>query len=179
MLGNTKQNILLIETQRLKICETAGRLEELEAIFTDENTMYYYPQFLSNVAIGVKDFLDLLNNSGLYVFPFILKATGKVIGFITLNNVEETCKRIEVGYFLISSCWKRGYTREIVDAVITVLKNQEWHRIEATVYSGNDASIKVLEACGFTLEGVLRDKYLIHGKYHDDIIYSIITKDIT
>ena len=177
MLENTKQNIVSIETERLKVCEKEGRLEGLEAVFTDEKTMQYYPQFLSNVKMGIRQFLDLLEGAGLYAYTLVLKETDEVIGFVTLNSVEETCKRIEVGYFLLSAHWKKGYAREILGALAAFLKKQGWHRIEATVYSGNEASQKVLEMCGFTLEGVLRDKYLIHNKYHDDIIYSIITGD--
>jgi ribosomal-protein-alanine N-acetyltransferase len=174
MLETTKRNLLSIETERLKIYEKDDYLEGLEAVFSDAKTMHFYPQFMAGVKMGIKPFLDLLEKSGVYVYPLVLNETEQIVGLVTLNNVEETCKRIEVGYFLSSNYWKKGYAREILSAMITFLRDQKWHRIEATVYSGNEASQKVLEVCGFTLEGVLRDKYLIHGKYHDDIIYSII-----
>lgn len=38
MLESTKQNIMSIETKRLKICDKDKHLEELNAIFNDERT---------------------------------------------------------------------------------------------------------------------------------------------
>jgi len=175
MLENTLKNILSVETERLKLCSKDSCTGELEVIFNDEQTMYFYPQFLAGAKAGISKLLDMLDSAGVFVYPIMLNETKDVVGFITLNNIEEYCKRIEIGYFLLSSHWKKGYAREITTALVGFLRKQQWHRIEASLYSGNDASQNVLKACGFTLEGVLRDKYLIHGKYHDDIIYSIIT----
>lgn len=174
MLEFSEQSILSIETERLKVCVKDGHIKELEKILTDKKAMHFYPQFLLNDKKTIERVLAMLEGIEMFVFPFINKSTGEAIGFITFHNIEEYCRRIEVGYFLSSDHWGNGYAREILKAVVALLTKQGWHRIEATVYSGNTASEKVLLACGFTREGVLRDKYLINGNFHDDLIYSII-----
>lgn len=174
MLESTKNTISLVETGRLKMCEIDGHLREFEKILTDERTMRLYPQFKTNPKLSIERLLGFLDAAGIYIYPFKLKENDTVIGFVTVNNVVESCKRIEVGYFLLSDFWNNGYAREILRAVTDCLKLQGWHRIEATVYSGNEASEKVLRSCGFVLEGVLRDKYIINGEYHDDLVYSVI-----
>jgi RimJ/RimL family protein N-acetyltransferase len=176
MLENTLRGIMSVETERLLIHEKDGYIDELKGIFTDEKTMRYYPQFLAYAKAGFLQFLDGMQKAGLYAYPVILKENGGTVGFITLNNIEESCRRLEIGYFLGSGCWGNGYAREIVTGLVSYLKEQNWHRIEATVYSGNASSERVLDACGFVREGVLRDKYVINGEYHDDIIYSVINK---
>jgi len=179
MLNSTKNAISEIKTERLSIYPYRGdwndaRLAELHEIFSDEKTMEFYPQFIPEEERPLQRLLGILENVGVHIFPFINIIEDKIIGFVALNNAEEYCKRIEIGYFLSSKYWGKGYAREIVSGLINCLKSQGWHRIEATVYSGNESSEKLLCSCGFTLEGILRDKYIINGKYHDDIIYSII-----
>ena len=51
------------------------------------------------------------------------------------------------------------------------------NRIEATVIPDNVGSLKVLEKTGFQKEGVLREQKLLHGKFRDAEIYSLLKKD--
>jgi len=177
MLANTIQSTEKLETSRLKVCAKGMHTEELKSLFSDPKSMEFYPQFMLNAQLTIDILLAFAQKAGLHIFSIQHKAEGGIIGAVTFNNVEEFCKRIEVGYFLISTHWRKGYANEILKAIIECLKKEGWHRIEATVYSGNDASQKVLQKNGFTLEGVLRDKYIINGKYHDDIVYSIIVPE--
>jgi RimJ/RimL family protein N-acetyltransferase len=41
------------------------------------------------------------------------------------------------------------------------------HKIYAGVMDPNIASIRVLDKCGFTLEGTFKEEYYIDGVYHD------------
>ncbi|MCL2573471.1 MAG: GNAT family N-acetyltransferase [Defluviitaleaceae bacterium] len=172
MLEKTKQNVMKLETERLKICDRDQNIVGLEKICADEKTMELYPDFRLNPERPLAVFLPLLEQHGIFVFPFKEKLEDAVIGFITINNVDEATKSIEIGYFLLSSHWSKGYASEITVALIEILKNQDWQRIMATVYSGNAASERLLERCGFALEDVIKDKCVINGNNHDDMIYS-------
>lgn len=175
MLDNTKSGIITIETERLKVSGLEGHEVELAALFADEKAMEFYPDFITHAkALGALEFLGMAEKVGLFAYTIVLKETGQAIGLVTLNNINEGFKHIEIGYFLLSEHWGKGFAREVVAALVNFLQGQGWHRIEATVYSGNEASEKVLRACGFVLEGVLRDKCMINGKYYDDIVYAIV-----
>ena len=175
MFQSTKQNITALETNRLKICRADENIGGLEPIFADEKTMKFYPDFVLSPERPLVQFLELLESHGVFIFPFAEKEGGGIVGFVTLNNVEEAAKQIEIGYFLLSSHWGRGYAREIVAGLIDYLKTQGWQRIMASIYSGNTASEKLLDDCGFVLEGVNKDKHVINGVKHDDRIYCLIT----
>jgi len=48
------------------------------------------------------------------------------------------------------------------------------NRIQVNVMSGNTASIRVVEKCGFTYEGTMRQATFHNGVYHDLNLYSIL-----
>jgi ribosomal-protein-alanine N-acetyltransferase len=48
------------------------------------------------------------------------------------------------------------------------------HRIDLKVLEYNKRGIRCYEKCGFKLDGVLRDSAFIEGKYHSDLIMSIL-----
>ncbi len=53
----------------------------------------------------------------------------------------------------------------------------ELHRIEATVTPSNVGSFKVLRKIGFKKEGILREQKLLHGKFNDAIMLSLLQKE--
>ena len=48
------------------------------------------------------------------------------------------------------------------------------HRIEAMVGKDNEPSLKLLHAHGFVQEGLLREHYLIDGRYEDSLVFSLL-----
>lgn len=65
------------------------------------------------------------------------------------------------GYWLGKAYWSRGIG---TDAALTLadhaLSNGGLRRLEASVFAPNTASARILEKCGFSLEGTLRAFYL-------------------
>ena len=51
------------------------------------------------------------------------------------------------------------------------------HRIEAKFIKGNDASLRVMERCGMTFEGYLREAMLVKGGYVTVGICSILADE--
>ena len=176
MLEDTKQALSKLKTDRLEIVAQSHNLVELSKVFADKNTMELYPMLLLGDDQPLEQSLKLLAKYNILVFPFIENGSGVVVGFITLNNIEEDAKEIEIGYFLGSTYWGRGYAGEIVQGLVALLTKQGWRKINASLYSGNTASEKLLQKCGFTLERIDKDKHTINGKAHDDIVYSMQVK---
>ena len=50
-------------------------------------------------------------------------------------------------------------------------------RIDARVYKGNEASARVLEKAGYTLEGLLRKAILKQGVPIDHYLYAILREE--
>ena len=95
----------------------------------------------------------------------------KVIGFI--NDVSINHDEIEVGYFIDSKEWNKGYASEALEAMIDILFKIGFKRIIAGYFVGNEASRRVMEKCHMT---PINKEEVISYKNHDDLCkyYEII-----
>lgn len=52
------------------------------------------------------------------------------------------------------------------------------HRIQAETDVDNLAEQRALEKAGFTREGVMRGYSFLGGRYHDEVLYSVLRGDL-
>lgn len=71
----------------------------------------------------------------------------------------ETPFRAATGYALARDAWGHGYARETLRAMTDLAPRLGIRRLYAVCYREHAASARVLEACGFEWEGVLRACY--------------------
>jgi ribosomal-protein-alanine N-acetyltransferase len=107
-----------------------------------------------------------------------LRSDDRLIGSITLFNLDFTHRRAEIGYALGRDYWGKGYMNE---ALMAVLKHAfevlELHRIEADIDPRNTASIKTVERLGFQREGYLRERWQINGEIQDAFFYGLLKQE--
>ncbi len=74
----------------------------------------------------------------------------------------------EIGYWVGEAYWGKGIATEALrmmsDIAFSTLKFQ---KIFAPVFAPNQDSMRVLEKCGFSLEGVLKHEVVKGGNYFD------------
>jgi len=100
---------------------------------------------------------------------------GRIIGVISLMHINKTHKRAELGYWLGKKFWGKGIMTESVRQILKIaFQKKKLHRIYAKVFQENLPSQKVLERCGFNLEGVHKDSVFKHGKWRDIMTYAKI-----
>ncbi len=98
---------------------------------------------------------------------------GPLLGYVCLVRIDRAHQRSEVGYQLRSDHWGRGFMTEALGAVVQHgFVTLGFHRLEGHTHPENRPSIRVLERCGFTFEGVLRENYLMEGVFHDSAVYA-------
>ena len=105
-----------------------------------------------------------------------LNDTGKVIGEIWVYLIESD-RMAKIAYRLGKRYHGKGYATEAVRAVIGFcFENTELRRIWTDVDVNNTASCKVLEKCGFTREGTIRQGKMVSAwcDYH---LYGILKDD--
>lgn len=109
-----------------------------------------------------------------YFWAITLKETGKVIGSIDLRHGEhDRCGGI--GYCLSRKFWNKGIMTEALKAVIDFGFSVGFERIQATHYTQNPASGKVMQKAGMTHEGTLRKFGVSNdGTLVDSEMYAII-----
>ena len=107
-----------------------------------------------------------------------ITAEGRLVGMMTLAHVDRNNCSAEVGYWVSKQHWRRGYTRE---ALLLILQfgfgSLGLERIYARVMHPNRASAALLEQAGFTSEGRLRREVFRHGRWYDDLRYSILRRE--
>jgi [ribosomal protein S5]-alanine N-acetyltransferase len=84
----------------------------------------------------------------------------------------------EIGYILRPDFGGRGLAREAVWAVVGHgFSTLGLRRIMADIDPENTASIQLVEALGFKLEGHLREEWKTHIGVRDSLIYALLSKE--
>ena len=98
-----------------------------------------------------------------------------LIGTIGYWRLLKEHFRAEIGYMLHPGYWNRGIMKEALKEVINYAFNDTAiHSIEANIDPENIASGRLLESCGFIVEGYFKENYYSKGEFKDSKIYSLI-----
>lgn len=102
------------------------------------------------------------------------EAVGQV--YLLLTRVERQCR---LGYWVVPEQRRQGLGSAAVRLVSRwLLTDTDVYRLVAEVHPDNAASIRLLDRCGFTLEGTLRSWLWIDGEPHDALQYSLLRPDV-
>lgn len=122
--------------------------------------------------------MDLFNYRRSIYWAVTRKSDNKLIGSCGFNYWNRDHSRTEISYDLAREYWGMGIMTNVVKSVLAFgFTRMELHRVEATVTPTNKGSLRILQKIGFKKEGVLREQKLLHGKFHDAIILSILQKE--
>lgn len=98
------------------------------------------------------------------------------VGFTPQCDVERF--NAEIGYWLGAPYWGRGIGTEAVQmACEDLFARTDLHRIFATVYQNNPASMRVLEKSGFRCVGRMRDAFFKNGVFIDGSYYERVREN--
>lgn len=107
-------------------------------------------------------------------------AQDKVIGTVLLFNFDQESRRLEIGYVLGRAYWREGYAREALGALLLQLMGESAiRRVEAEVNPENLASSALLVSLGFTLEGLLRERWLSASGPYSVNVYGLLASEFS
>ncbi|MGL5047268.1 MAG: GNAT family N-acetyltransferase [Shewanella sp.] len=104
--------------------------------------------------------------------------TGQFIGLTGLccQSIEE--QRAEVGYLLAAQSHGKGYATESLMAVIDwACLSFNVHKFVGYCAKDNHISARVLEKCGFRLEGLLRQQFKIAENWLDESAFGLLANE--
>lgn len=112
-------------------------------------------------------------------FHLIEKQSELVIGSIAFHSWYEMHRRSELGYGMNSEAHKNlGFMKEAMPAVLQFgFDMMSLNRVEAFIGPENTASRRLVEGCGFRLEGQLREHFVYNGKADDSVVYGLLKAD--
>lgn len=170
----------VLETERLRLREL--RYEDGPDIcaYFNEDVARYYDWWPATVADGrgfVRYFRHGYQEELSIRWAITLKPSDKIIGSCGFSDFYRF-SLCELGYELAKEYWGKGIMKEALQAIIPFGFNEIGiHRIQASVFPENQASIRLLETLGFQKEGLLREfLYVKHRNQWEDCVLLALLK---
>jgi RimJ/RimL family protein N-acetyltransferase len=110
----------------------------------------------------------------------IMHGTDRV-GSVSWRSVQTgpTALNWAIGIGLASEFRGRGYGSEAQRQIVRYLfAHTQVNRVEATTEISNVAEQRALEKAGFTREGIMRGSTFRQGKWHDQVLYSVLRDEV-
>jgi [ribosomal protein S5]-alanine N-acetyltransferase len=105
--------------------------------------------------------------------PLAVTRDARLIGCCGFAPVAATTHAVEIGYWIAVPEWGRGYATEAAGRVVDhAFENPDTVRVQARVFVGNAASVRVLEKLGFQHEGTHRAAVFRRGRLVDVMMFA-------
>jgi len=114
-------------------------------------------------------------------YPFLVfrESDGTLLGGVTLANVRRGIVQAgTIGYWVGQPYTGQGVMTAALRVLLPTLFGElNLHRIEAACIPTNMPSVRVLEKCGFSREGLARRYLCINGIWQDHLLYGMLHED--
>jgi [ribosomal protein S5]-alanine N-acetyltransferase len=173
--------VFSLSTERLILEDmNGGDLASMQQLARDPRVMRYVLIWLENdgqVAGFVQHAIDAAQQADRqdYVLAVRIPGTGEFAGFVMLEIDPGQESSAEVGYILLPDYWKCGYASEILRALLAFgFGELALHRVYGKCDELNLASARVLEKCGLTYEGTLREHVWLRDHWRSTRYYGML-----
>jgi len=146
---------------------------------SDEEVQKMYSEPVYSTPEAVKGLLDkyisAYEKEDCYRWAVIERKSGQCIGQIAYFLVDSKNHFAEIEYCIGQQFQCRGFATEAAKAVIDFgFRKMNLHKVQICTKTINAPSKRVIEKCGLTYEGTLRDYFYMDGKYVGRLYFSIL-----
>ncbi|MDX8290420.1 GNAT family N-acetyltransferase [Metabacillus indicus] len=103
----------------------------------------------------------------------VAEADGKIAGFSRCegSSLQRLAHQAEFGVGVLQEYWGLGIGKNLLKESIAWAEEAGLKKMTLKVLQTNEKAIKLYEACGFEVEGILKnDKFLSDGKYYHTVV---------
>jgi RimJ/RimL family protein N-acetyltransferase len=144
---------------------------------TDKYNTLGIPEHKIQTEKLVAEWLSQMEAKTKYIFV-IENRQSEFAGVIGMNIGRTNFRSAEIWYKIDLNYWGKGFATDATKLLLAFGFNDlKLHRIEAGCATGNTASAKVLEKCGFIKEGMSRKILPIRGEWKDGYRFAILEED--
>lgn len=114
-----------------------------------------------------------------YEYAICLKENpNQIVGCIALTDVNPKARRAEMGYWVARKHWRKGIATEAAKAMIDFgFEKLGLHSVMARYFDINPASGRVMQKCGMTYVGTIRDHEYRFDKFYNVGYYEMLETD--
>ena len=104
----------------------------------------------------------------------VIEWEGQFVGSVGTTAASGWRSHIaEIGYWLGEPFWGKGIASQALDQMTKIAFTElEFQKLQASVLKPNVGSMKVLEKCGYILEGEMAREVCRDGIFYDTSVYS-------
>jgi ribosomal protein S18 acetylase RimI-like enzyme len=103
----------------------------------------------------------------------VAQVDGQVVGYASLAQASRLPSHAHVleinGLAVDPDHQGHGVGRALVEACLAGARQQGARKLTLRVLGCNERARRLYEACGFQVEGLLREEFLLDGRYVDDV----------
>lgn len=168
-----------LETERLKLCKIVPEYAEDMFEYSKSAEVTKYLTWSPHASVKETErYIRILQkkyaDGSFNDWGLIHKETGKFIGTCGYTSFDYAANTAEVGYVLGKPYWGQGLAAEAVKCVMQFgFEVFGLDGFTAKYMEGNDASGRVMQKCGMTLEGVYRHSMYIKGEFKNIVVYHV------
>jgi len=123
-------------------------------------------------------YISSYQNDSYYRWIIVEKESLAGIGQIAIFLVDTKNHWCEIEYCIGSEFHRKGFATEATNAVIDFgFESVNFHKVQVCHKEHNIASKGLIQKCGFTYEGTLRDYFYMDGKYVSRCFYSMLKSE--
>lgn len=159
-------------------------IDDFYALMSDEELYQYKPGKAKKNKKSVDNMIDhyvrdFTKKKMIFLGIYLKGEKPKLIGLGEVFDIDKKTEQVTFGYTLNKSYWGNGYARTFTYLLLDFLFNEiEVNRVQAFVMPENTRSHKVLKACNFNQEGVIRQGYIWKNKGLVDLsLYAYLRDD--
>jgi ribosomal-protein-alanine N-acetyltransferase len=156
----------------------------LFALYSDAETMRYWscPEYHdpAQALALIRSIGQAVAEGSLLEWGVVSRDGDRLVGTLTLHQLDPGNRRAELGFLLGRPWWGRGLMREAAQAALAFAFDPDGldlHRLEADTDPRNQASIRLLERLGFVREGLLRQRWCVAGEWSDSALFGLLAPD--
>lgn len=125
-----------------------------------------------------KEYLEK-NNSPTATFAIVTLDTDKLIGTVSLEDINSINRTATLGIFIGDKDYRsKGYGTEAIKLILEYgFKYMNLNNIKLDLMSFNERALNCYKKCGFKEYGRRRQCKFINGKYYDSISMDILAEE--
>ena len=166
--------MIKLNTQRLLLRTPCQEdLDAVAAIWGDIEAGKYMPDPNYKSGVEIAEILEDDPDCPVYYFVAFRSGFDEIMGTCSLGFENANANEYSIGYSVKKDYWGNGYAVEMVHALIDFARELGIKSITAPVAKENKASNRVMEKCGFVINGESSFKKSGTDVVHHTFIYKL------